>query len=82
MFYVYVYICVCLVAQSCLTLCDLMNCSPQAPLSMEFSRQEYWRGLPCPSSGDLPDPRIELMSPTMQADSSPFKLPQEEYTVE
>ena len=54
----------------------------QAPLSMEFSRQEYWRGLPCPSSGDLPDPRIELMSPTMQADSSPYKLPPEEYTVE
>ena len=31
----------------------------QAPLSMEFSRQEYWSGLPCPSPGDLPDPGIE-----------------------
>ena len=30
-----------------------------APLSMEFSRQEYWSGLPFPSPGDLPDPRIE-----------------------
>ena len=31
-------------AQSCLTLCNSMDCSPQAPLSMEFSRQEYWNG--------------------------------------
>ena len=31
----------------------------QAPLSMEFSKQEYWSGLPCPSPGDLPDPGIE-----------------------
>ena len=40
----------------------------QAPLSMEFSRQEYWSGLPCPSPGDLPDPGIEpasLMSPAL-----------------
>ena len=48
--------------QSCLTLCDSMDCSPQAPLSMEFSRQEYWSGLPFPSLEDLPDPGIELMS--------------------
>ena len=34
----------------------------QAPLSMEFSRQEYWSGLPCPPPGDLPDPGIETMS--------------------
>ena len=34
----------------------------QAPLSMGFSRQEYWSGLPCPPPGDLPDPGIELMS--------------------
>ena len=34
----------------------------QAPLSMEFSRQEYWSGLPCPSPGDLPNPGIESMS--------------------
>ena len=39
------------VAQSCLTLCDPMDCSPQAPPSMEFSRQEYWSGLQFPSPG-------------------------------
>ena len=35
----------------------------------EFSRQEYWNGLPCPSPGDLPNPGVEPRSPTMQADS-------------
>ena len=45
------------VTQSCQTLHDPMDCSPcQAPLSMGFSRQEYWSGLPFPSPGDLPDP--------------------------
>ena len=43
----------------------------QAPLFMEFSKQEYWSGLPFPSPGDLPDPRIELRSPTLQAISLP-----------
>ena len=41
----------------------------QAPLSMEFSRQEYWSGLPFPSPGDLPDPGIEPESPALQADA-------------
>ena len=41
----------------------------QAPLSMEFSRQEYWSGLPFPSPGDLPDPGIEPGSPALQKDS-------------
>ena len=41
----------------------------QAPLSMGFPRQEYWNGLPFPSPGDLPNPGIEPMSPTLQADS-------------
>ena len=42
------------VAQSCPTLCDPMDCvAHQAPLSMEFSRQEYWSGLPFPSPGHL-----------------------------
>ena len=41
----------------------------QAPLSMGFSRQEYWSGLPCPPPGDLPNPRIKPRSPAMQADS-------------
>ena len=40
----------------------------QAPLSMEFSRQEYWSGLPFPSPGDLPDPGIEPGSPELQVD--------------
>ena len=40
----------------------------QAHLSMEFSRQEYWSGLPFPSPGDLPDPGIEPRSPALQAD--------------
>ena len=38
-------------------------------MSMEFSRQEYWSGLPFPSSGDLPDPGIEPRSPALQADA-------------
>ena len=41
----------------------------QAPLSMPFSRQEYWSGLPCPPPGGLPDPGIESRSPGLQADS-------------
>jgi len=36
---------------------------------MEFSRQEYWRGLPCPPPGDLPYPGIETRSPALQVDS-------------
>ena len=44
----------------------------QAPLSMEFSRQEYWNGLPLPSPDYLPDPGIEPGSPTLQADSLPI----------
>ena len=43
----------------------------QDPLSMGFSRQEYWSGLPFPSPGDLPDPGIELGSPALQADTLP-----------
>ena len=43
----------------------------QAPLSMEFSRQEYWSGLSFPFPGDLPDPGIEPGSPALQADSLP-----------
>ena len=35
--------------------CDPMNCAYQAPLSMGFSRQEYWSGVPFPSPGDVPD---------------------------
>ena len=41
----------------------------QAPLSMEFSRQEYWSGLPCPLPGDLPNPGIKPRSLALQANS-------------
>ena len=47
----------------------------QAPLSMRFSRQEYWNGLPFPSPGVLPNPGLESRSPALQADSSPSDLP-------
>ena len=43
----------------------------QAPLSMEFSRQEYWGGLPFSSPGDLVYPGIKLRSPALQADPLP-----------
>ena len=46
----------------------------QAPLSMGFSRQEYWSGLPFPSPGDLSDPGIEPRSPALQADSLPSEI--------
>ena len=55
----------------------------QAPLSMEFSRQEHWSGLPFPSPGDLPDPGIESGSPALQADSllsEPAGKPQVSWT--
>ena len=58
-----------LVAKSCLTLVTSWTTARQAPLSMGFSRQEYWSGLPFPSPGDLPNPGIELRSPALQADS-------------
>ena len=47
----------------------------QAPQSMVFSRQEYWSGLSFPSPEDLPDPGIELGSPTLQADALPSEPP-------
>ena len=68
----YVFYCCCLVAKSCPTLSDPMNCRCQAPLSTGFLRQEYWSGLPFPSPGDLPDPGIKLVSPALQADSLPL----------
>ena len=61
-----------LVTKSCPTLETPWNVTHQAPLSMEFSRQEYWSGLPRPSPGDLPDPGTELVSPASQADSLPL----------
>ena len=56
----------------------LWTVAHQVPLSMGFSREKYWRGLPFPSPGDLPDPRIEsvpLMSSLWQAGSLPLVPP-------
>ena len=47
----------------------------QAPQSTEFSRQEYWSGLPFPSPGDFPNPGIEPGSPALQADALPSEPP-------
>ena len=57
--------------QSCPILCDPMGTGSirQAPLSMGFSRQEYWSGLSCSPPGDLPKPGMEPLSPKLQADS-------------
>ena len=57
------------VTRSCPVLCDPVDfIDHQAPLSMEFSRQEYWSGLPFPTPGDLPNPEIKpesLVSPAL-----------------
>ena len=63
------YWCGCLVTKLCLTLVTLSAVACKAPLSMGFSRQEYWSGLPFRSPEDLPDPGIEPGSPTFQADA-------------
>ena len=57
-----------LVAQSCPTLCDPMDCNPPGFSVHRISQQEYWSGLPFPSPGDLPNPGIKLGSPALQAD--------------
>ena len=51
------------------SLCVLIAQSCPAPLSVEFSRPEYWSGEPFPSPGDLPNPGIKVRSPAMQVDS-------------
>ena len=80
---IYTYICVCMYA--CIPACSvtsvfsyseiLWNVAHQAPLSMEFSRQEYWSRLPCPPPGDLPNPGTEPRSPKWQANSLPSEPP-------
>ena len=57
-----VYVCMHAKSLLCLTLCDPMDCSPPGSLSMGFSREEYWNGLPCPPPGYLLNPGIEHMS--------------------
>ena len=60
-----------LVAKSCLTLATPQTVACQAPLSMGFSMQEYWSGLPFPSPVNLPNPGIKPRCPALQADSLP-----------
>ena len=59
----------CLVAQLCLTLCDLMDCSPPGSSAHGILQQEYWSGLPCPPLGNLPNPGIIPGFPVLQEDS-------------
>ena len=60
-----------LITRLCPPLCNSMTVACQTPLSIEFSRQEYWSGLPFPSPGGLPDPGIEPGSLVLQAESLP-----------
>ena len=70
------------VAQSYLTLWDLMDYSLPHSSIHGCSRQEYWSGLPYPSPGDLPNPGIEPGSPTLQVDALPSKPPGKPYLSE
>ena len=66
------------VAQSCLTLCNPVDCSPQAPQFVGFFRQEYWSGLPFCFPGDFPDIGMEITSPALACGFSttePFGKP-------
>ena len=72
----------CLCMLSCFShvrlFATLWTVAHQAPLSLVFSRQEYWSRLPCPPPGNLPDPEIEPMfpgSPALQKDSLPTESP-------
>ena len=67
MVYVHWNTCCCAITKSCPTLCNPMDCTCQAPLSMGFSRQEYWSGLSFPPPEDLLDPWIEPTSPVSPA---------------
>ena len=73
----YTYTCICAVL--CFSVSDSLRLYGLPPTRLlcpwGFSRREYWSGLPCPLPGDLPNPRIEPGSPTLQADSSPTKPP-------
>ena len=62
-----------LATQICPTVCKPMTVTHQATLSMKFSRQEYWSGLPCPSPVDLPNPGVKPGSPALLEVSLPFE---------
>ena len=66
----------CLVAQSCLTLCDPMDCSlPGSSVHGDSPGKNTGSGLPCPLPGDLPNPGIKSRSPALQVDSLPCEPP-------
>ena len=65
-----------LFTKSCPTLAIPWTVVCQAPLSMGFSRQEYWSELPFPSPEDLPHPGIKPTSPALQADTLLIELPE------
>ena len=65
-----------LVTQLYLTLCDPKDATQQAPLSLGFSRQEYWSGLLVSSPGDLPDPGTEPKSSALHEASLPSEPPE------
>ena len=70
-----------LVAKSCPILATPWTVAQQAPLSMGFSRQEYWSELPFSPPGDLSDPENESGSPALQADSLPTELWGKQFTL-
>ena len=65
----------CSSAQSCRLFVTPWTVAHQAPLSVGFSRQECWSGLPCPPPGNLPNPEIEPRSPALRVDSLPSEPP-------
>ena len=71
-----VCVCVCVCEISCfshlLVFVTLWTVASQSPLSLAFSRQEYWSGLPCPPPEDLPDPGIKIVSFTSPASGGGF----------
>ena len=74
----YFEFCVTCVHAACLVMSDsAVPCiiANQAPLSIEFSKQEYWSGLPCPPPGDLPNPGIKPRLSALQVDSLPSEPP-------
>ncbi|CAI9153925.1 unnamed protein product [Rangifer tarandus platyrhynchus] len=71
-----------LVAKSCPTLATPWNVACQIPLSMGFSRQEYWSGLPFPSPGDIPDLEVEPGSPALWEVSLLTRLPRKPSSVQ
>ena len=80
MFYRSIYKLYCESPQSWSTLCEPMDCSaPWILCPWDFSRQEYWSGLPCPPAGVFPtqgsNPGIEPRSPTLRANSLPTEMP-------